>query len=133
MIEFTAIPSATSKGTRAPRIRQAQFNNQFEQREVDFGVGLATARVATLDPDFRLTDLMVWDLQFLNRTAAELDGINATFVLLGGAGKFLWTPPRPFDVHGQRFYVCETWDWTYNRGGVVAGITARFEEQPPIL
>jgi len=129
MTTFTAIPSATSRGTRAPRIRLAQFNNQFEQREADTGIG--STRIA--ETDHRLFDLMVWDLQFLNRSAAELDAIASFLTFLGGAEKFLWTEPMPFDVRGPRFYLCDQWDWTYNRGGVVAGISARFEEQPPIL
>ncbi len=128
MTIFSINPSATSKGTRAPRVRLAKFNDQFEQREVDVGYGAGTE-----DPGFRLSDLMVWELQFLHRPQTELDTIASFFEALGGAQKFLWTPPPPLDVRGQRFYVCDKWDWTYEGGGVVAGIAATFTELPPVL
>jgi phage-related protein len=129
MMTFTSIPSWSSKGTRSPRIRQAKFNGQFELRETDLGYNDA----AVADPDSRLSDLMTWDLVFTNRPSTELEAINDFLSALGGAAKFLWVEPTPFDVRGTRFYACEQWDWTYNRGGVVNGITALFEEQPPLL
>ncbi len=129
MMTFTHTPSATSRGTRAPAVRIAQFANQFEQREVDAGIGSDTT---SGDTGFRLTDLMTWELQFLHRAATELGEIAAFLEALGGAAKFLWTPPTPFDVLGQRFYVCDAWRWIYEGGGVVSGISATFQELPPI-
>jgi phage-related protein len=129
MTVFTNIPSAGSRGSRLPAVRIARFLNQFEQREIDAGVG---SPVSGGDLEFRLSDLMLWELQFLNRPATELDTIAQFLEALGGADKFLWTPPTPYDVLGQRFYVCDKWDWTYEGGGVVAGISATFQELPPI-
>jgi phage-related protein len=110
---FTYVPSVSTRGQMQARVRKAAFNDQFEQREKD-GVN---------------NQLQAWNLRFNNRASTELAAIDAYLLALGGANRFLWTPPAPYDT-AARAFVCESWEWVYARGGIASGISAVFEERP---
>jgi len=114
MSTFTWVPDVSTRGRRVPRVLKAQFGDGYEQRTQD---GLNS-------------NLMVWNLTFSTLTLAELDAIDAFLLALGGADKFQWTPPNPFN-DSARWWVCENWSWNYNFG-VIVGLTAEFLERPQL-
>jgi phage-related protein len=106
-------PSKSTQGTVKARVLLAQYGDGYAQRSQDgINVGLTT-----------------WSNMFGPIPWSVLTAID-TF-LRGQAGwqKFIWVPPAPYnDI--TRYFICSDWNWIYDDGQVISGLTANFIEVP---
>lgn len=98
--------------TVKPRLLSAKFGDGYSQDA----------------PDGLNHMLRVWQLQFIDRTAAECDAIEAFLVGQGGYLSFDWTPPN--GAAGKwKCGIQNGWQRTRRRG-TLGSITCTFEEVP---
>ena len=122
METFTWKPSTGTKGGMQPRKLKTQFGGGYMQEAKD-GIN---AR------------LRIWSLVFnpihatigMGASNANLKDIDAFLQARGGVEKFLWTQLTPFDTEGPKAFICEAWEFTYDQGGAIVGLTATFEQRP---
>lgn len=121
MDTFTYIPSASTRGTAKPRKLKAQFGDGYMQESSD-----------GINAQLRQWELVFTDIHVTEGTGASganLKDINDFLTTQGAYKKFLWTQPSPFNIEGAMMWVCEEWEWLYDRGSVV-GLRAVFEQRP---
>ena len=95
-----------------PRVLAAPFGDGYSQRTAD---GLNTM-------------LRKWSVQFVNRSQADCDAIEAFLEAQGGCLSFNWTPPSG----AAGLWICSVpdgWSRSPQTGGL-ANITCTFEEVP---
>ncbi len=112
---FTFTPSFGTSAETEPRTLMAQFGNGYVQESAD-GINAI---------------LRNWSLTFNNRSMTQLLDIDTFLRARGGAERFYWTQPPPFDAEGAKAWVCKQWSWTYS-GGLISGISATFMQRPGI-
>jgi phage-related protein len=121
METFTWVPSTATQGQMTPRTLTAQFGEGYAQ-DVKDGINAL---------------LRTWDLTFdplppvngIGTDLANLLDINAFLELRGGAEKFLWLQPTPFDLEGLVAFICKSWQFVYN-GGDVTSLRCTFMRRP---
>lgn len=107
MSVFTWLPSYPASQPMKPKVNKASFGDGYEQRSGD-GVNF---------------NPRTWNLQFNQRTAAEIEAIDAFLSARGAAQAFDWTPP--FGATGR--FVCEAWEPSLPQS-VYYSLTATFRE-----
>lgn len=109
--EFLWQPSNTSRAAREPRVNGIQYGDGYAQES----------------PDGLNNNPLNLDLVFRNVNQTDIaTPIDEFLSSKKGSISFLWTPPAPFAT--QRRFKCKVWDFVWE-GGVIMGVTARFEEK----
>jgi hypothetical protein len=73
-------------------------------------------------------DAAVNSAQFNPKGVTTLLAIDNFLDRHAGTHKFLWVQPPPFDIEGAQSFVCEQWEFTYDRG-LIVGLHAIFEQR----
>jgi len=94
-----------------PNVRVAQFGSGYSQRST-FGIN---------------QDPKIWDLSWVNRTAADANSIEDFLEARGGAEAFNWSPP---DETASYVWICRSWSKSIpylNRATIQATFEQVFE------
>lgn len=104
----------------------SSFENEPSNTEYKFGDGYSQSVGNGLS-----NDLEKINVQYLDRSQAEMETLLAFFKQLGGRGFFMWTPPPYKDASGNsnpaRKFICKKWKKSPS-GGVTWNIDCVFEE-----
>ena len=108
MQTFSYTPNFGADKTKKPDVKVIKFGDQYESR-----IRSGLNRIPQM-----------WSLQFLNRTEAEGDAIDAFLEARGGAEAFEWTPP---DAASPIVVVCREWRKSIVNGSY-RNVIATFEQ-----